>query len=89
VAAGHEPARLASRLHGGGTPMTGLILKRAPIGWNQDDFDVIKDSVVVGRIFKVPIATGPHLDVGERPQRANTPSGARSRTASSDRGCRP
>jgi hypothetical protein len=36
--------------------MTGLILKRAPIGWNQDDFDVIENGVIVGRIFKVPIA---------------------------------
>jgi hypothetical protein len=29
-----------------------LILKRAPIGDNQDD----EDGVIVGRIFKVPIA---------------------------------
>jgi hypothetical protein len=35
-----------------------LILKRAPIGWNQDDYDVLEDGVIVGRIFKVPIA--PH-----------------------------
>jgi hypothetical protein len=33
-----------------------LILRRAPIGWNQDDYDVLEDGVVVGRIFKVPIA---------------------------------
>jgi hypothetical protein len=33
-----------------------LILKRAPIGWNQDDCDVLEDGVIVGRIFKVPIA---------------------------------
>ena len=33
-----------------------LILKRAPIGDNQDDYDVLEDGVVVGRIFKVPIA---------------------------------
>src|SRR5262245_45059703 len=39
---------MASRLHScrRGTrkdaAMTGLILKRAPIGWNQDDFDVIE-----------------------------------------------
>ena len=38
--------------------MTGLILKRSPIGWNQDDFDVVEDDVIVGRIFKVPIAPG-------------------------------
>jgi hypothetical protein len=33
-----------------------LILKRAPIGWNEDDFDVVEDGVIAGRIFKVPIA---------------------------------
>jgi hypothetical protein len=38
--------------------MTGLILKRAPIGWNQNDYDVLEDGVIVGRIFKVPIAPG-------------------------------
>jgi hypothetical protein len=37
--------------------MTGLILKRAsasrPSGeWNDDDFDVLEDGAVVGRIFK-------------------------------------
>jgi hypothetical protein len=36
--------------------MTQLILRRAPIGWNQDDHDVLEDGVIVGRIFKVPIA---------------------------------
>jgi hypothetical protein len=36
--------------------MSPLILKRAPIGWNQDDFDVVEEGVIVGRIFKVPIA---------------------------------
>ena len=38
--------------------MTGLMLKRAPIGWNENDYDVLEDGVVVGRIFKVPIAPG-------------------------------
>jgi hypothetical protein len=28
-----------------------LILKRAPIGWNQDDYDVVENGVIVGRIF--------------------------------------
>jgi hypothetical protein len=37
--------------------MAGLILKRAsasrPSGeWSEDDFDVLEDSAVVGRIFK-------------------------------------
>jgi hypothetical protein len=36
--------------------MTQLILKRAPIGWNPDDYSVIENGVIVGRIFKVPIA---------------------------------
>jgi hypothetical protein len=36
--------------------MPQLILKRAPIGWNQDDFDVVEDGVIIGRIFKMPIA---------------------------------
>jgi hypothetical protein len=56
-----------------------LILKRAPIGWNQDDYDVLEDGVIVGRIFKVPIAphaAGSTVDVGERSQRRDTPRGA-------------
>jgi hypothetical protein len=36
--------------------MSPLILKRAAIGWNQDEYDVLEDGVIVGRIFKVPIA---------------------------------
>jgi hypothetical protein len=36
--------------------MTQLILKRAPIGDNQDDYDVLENGVIVGRIFKVPVA---------------------------------
>jgi hypothetical protein len=35
--------------------MTQLILKRAPIGWNQEDYDVLEDGVVVGRVFLMPI----------------------------------
>jgi hypothetical protein len=37
-------------------PMSPLVLKRAPIGWHQDDYDVLENGVIVGRIFKVPIA---------------------------------
>jgi hypothetical protein len=33
-----------------------LILKRAPIGDNEEDYDVLENGVVVGRIFKVPAA---------------------------------
>ena len=36
--------------------MTSLILKRAPVGDNPDDFSVLENGVVVGRIFKVPVA---------------------------------
>jgi tRNA U34 5-methylaminomethyl-2-thiouridine-forming methyltransferase MnmC len=38
--------------------MTPLILKRAPIGDNQDDYDVLENGVVVGRIFFLD-AVGP------------------------------
>jgi hypothetical protein len=34
--------------------MSPLILKRAPIGPNLEDFDVLEDGVVVGRIFLSP-----------------------------------
>jgi hypothetical protein len=34
--------------------MSRLILKRAPIGDNRDDYAVLEDGVVVGRIFTVP-----------------------------------
>jgi hypothetical protein len=30
--------------------MTPLILRRAPIGWNEDDFDVLEDGVIVGHL---------------------------------------
>jgi hypothetical protein len=35
---------------------TPLILKRAPIGDNQDDYSVLEHGVVVGRIFLSPVA---------------------------------
>jgi hypothetical protein len=38
--------------------MTQLILKRAPIGWNQNDYDVLEGGVIVGRIFFLD-AVGP------------------------------
>ncbi|HEU0060988.1 MAG TPA: hypothetical protein VFR19_14005 [Hyphomicrobiaceae bacterium] len=31
--------------------MSQLILKRAPIGHNQEDYDVLESGVAVGRIF--------------------------------------
>jgi hypothetical protein len=36
--------------------MTPLTLIRAPIGWNQDDYDVLGSGVVVGRISKEQVA---------------------------------
>jgi hypothetical protein len=33
-----------------------LILNRAPFGDNEDDYEVLDDGVIVGRIFKVPNA---------------------------------
>ena len=36
--------------------MAPLILKRAPIGDNQDDYDVLFDGVLVGRIVLSPAA---------------------------------
>jgi hypothetical protein len=46
---------------GGMVPLTSLLLKRAsasrPSGeWNEDDYDVLEDGAVVGRIFKVHAA---------------------------------
>ena len=38
--------------------MTPLILRRAPIGDNQDDYNVLENGVVVGRIFFLD-AVGP------------------------------
>ena len=32
--------------------MSPLVLRRAPIGWNQDDFDVLENGKIVGRICK-------------------------------------
>jgi hypothetical protein len=66
--------------------MLPLILKRASASrssgqWRDDDHDVLEDSKVVGRIFRVPAAAPevPPLDVGERPRRADQARGARLR----------
>ena len=48
--------------------MSPLILKRAPIGPHQEEYEVLEDGVVVGRIFLLPIgwmwtlAYGRHKD---------------------------
>jgi hypothetical protein len=33
-----------------------LILKRAPVGQNREDYSVLENGVVVGRIFKAQVA---------------------------------
>jgi hypothetical protein len=33
-----------------------LILKRNPVGDNQEDYSVLENGVIVGRIFTVPVA---------------------------------
>jgi hypothetical protein len=35
--------------------MSSLILKRSPIGMNQEDYEVFEDGIVVGRVFLMPI----------------------------------
>jgi hypothetical protein len=40
--------------------MTQLILKREPISSNLEDYDVLEDGVVVGRIFLSPGAPQDH-----------------------------
>jgi hypothetical protein len=52
---------IASDLDGAATCTHSLILKRAPIGSNQDDYDALEDGVVVSRIFLSSggILTGP------------------------------
>ena len=35
-----------------------LILKPSPLGWNQNDYDVVEDGAIVGRIFFLD-AVGP------------------------------
>ena len=36
--------------------MTELALRRAPVGWKQDDYDVVAGGILVGRIFLAPAA---------------------------------
>jgi hypothetical protein len=40
----------------GEASLTPLILKRAAVGDNQDDYSVLEEGVVVGRIFKAQVA---------------------------------
>jgi hypothetical protein len=62
--------------------MIQLILKRAPIAWNKDDYDVVEGAVIVGRIFCLD-AVGPQGRPwmwGERPRWPDTPRGVRPRS---------
>jgi hypothetical protein len=38
--------------------MSSRILRRGPIGWNEDDFDVLENGKIIGRIFFLD-AVGP------------------------------
>src|SRR5262245_1857349 len=63
--------------------MTPLILKRAPIGDNEEDYDVLENGVVVGRIFFLHAVApeGRPWMWGERPQcRQREARGARRRS---------
>jgi hypothetical protein len=61
-------------------PMTRLILKRAPIGSNLEDYSVLENGVVVGaHLPNAGRAAGTPVDGGERPQRRHTPRGSRLR----------
>jgi hypothetical protein len=57
--------------------------------WSQHDFDVLEDGIIVGRIFCLDaVGSHGHLDVGERPQRRDTPRCAWIRAdAGSGHGC--
>jgi hypothetical protein len=57
-----------------------LILKRAPIGWDQDDCEVLENGVIVGRIFFLAAVSpeGRHW-MGRAAKRPHTPRGARLR----------
>jgi hypothetical protein len=45
------PSPFLAQPRGTGGDMSQLILKRAPIGHNQEDYDVLESGVAVGRIF--------------------------------------
>ena len=53
--------------------MTGLILKRASIGSNQEDYDVVAHDKVVGRIFLAAHSPRHRLEVDLSLRRARRP----------------
>jgi hypothetical protein len=57
------------------TVQRNLVLKRTPIGDNQDDYDVLEDGVIVGR--GAERAAGSPLDVGDWSRPTDTPRSAR------------
>jgi hypothetical protein len=70
----HGSSGLARKKEGGligkAHPQAGSA-SRSSDQWRDDDYDVLENGVVVGRIFKVPAAPEgrPLMDVGERSQR--------------------
>jgi hypothetical protein len=55
-----------------------LILKRNPVGDNQEDYSVLENGVIVGRIYGAGRTARPSLDVGERAQsRQRQPAGGK------------
>ena len=58
--------------------MTPLILKRGdPSRRRDNDYDVLENGVIVGRIFKVPVAPKDRPWMCERPRRAHLARSAR------------
>lgn len=59
--------------------MTQLILKRAPLGDNLEDYDVLEDGGIVGRIYRQPAprsrraGCGSKLDGSLMPDRSRDP----------------
>jgi hypothetical protein len=51
---------------GSGDLAASILLKHAPIGDNEDDYDVLADGKVVGRIFVSHSAAGSAMDVDHR-----------------------
>src|SRR5262245_38571060 len=57
--------------------MSSLILTRAPVGDNQEDYSVLENGVVVGHLQGAGRAARSPLAEGERPQRAAQARAAR------------
>jgi hypothetical protein len=71
--------------------MSLLILKRAPIGDNQEDYSVLENGVLVGRIFATLSAPEGRVDVDDRlrpPQRSHAHPRLRGDAPGADGGIR-